>query len=221
VNLPVTDLHVRGTYHLIPSRFPTIGVLDQIASPSDLDAVMELESWTNDRICEEMGILHRIPRDEWVTGKPFSTVIMAAFCHPSPEGNRFNTSDRGAWYASMSIETAHAEVIYHRTAELEEVGVLETFVQVRAYIADFRGPFHDLRTAGGPADSEGGYSESQRLATRLFDSGSNGLIYYSVQDPGGENIACFRPSMVRNPRAGGFYEYRWAGSREPSRRKLD
>ena len=62
---------------------------------------------------------------------------MAAFCHPRPGGGRFSGPDRGAWYASLTLETAHAEVIYHRTAELAEIGVFETYVQERAYLADF------------------------------------------------------------------------------------
>jgi hypothetical protein len=64
------------------------------------------------------------------------------------------------------------------------------------------------------------YHESQAFARRLLQSGSNGVVYRSVRDPSGECIACFRPPLVRNVRAGGHYEFRWEGRAEPVVRKL-
>jgi hypothetical protein len=75
-------IHAVNTCRLVPSRYPTVGILDRVASPEDLPYIFELESWTNDCISDELGILHRIPPDEWVTGRPMASVIMAAFCHP-------------------------------------------------------------------------------------------------------------------------------------------
>src|SRR5689334_1631981 len=115
---PVTRVDLADTCRLIPTRYPAVGVFDHIVKADDLQAVLELETWTNDRISTELGILHRLPKREWVTGKPLSTVIMAAYCHPRPGGGRFNSSDRGAWYAATSLDAAHAEVSYHRSAEL-------------------------------------------------------------------------------------------------------
>ena len=91
---------------LVPSRYPTVGVFDRVASPDDLPELFELEGWTNDRLSAEAGLLHLIPRSEWVVG-PMSSVVMAAFCHPS-QGGRFNDEDRGAWYASRTLDTALA-----------------------------------------------------------------------------------------------------------------
>ena len=221
--IPMTALRLRNTCRLIPSRYPAAGILDAIASPEDLEAVIELESWTNDRISAELGVLHRIPREEWVTGRPMSTVIMAAFCHPRPTGGRFNGPDRGAWYASRDLETAHAEVIFHRTAELAEIGIFETHVQERAYRADFRARFHDLR---GEAPeyrryySPDSYVSSQKLGRDLLESGSNGIVYRSVRHRGGECLACFRPKLVGNVRPGEYFEYRWTGTPTPSVRRL-
>lgn len=220
---PTSPIRFTGTVRLIPSRYPSVGILDQVASPEDLDAIIELETWTNDRVSNEIGTLHRLPRDEWVLGKPMASVIMAAFCHPRREGGRFNGADRGAWYAGRSLTTAHAEVIYHRSEELEEVGVFDTFVQVRAYLADFHSLFVDIRERRpaferlyDPHD----YSASQTFARRLLDAGANGIVYRSVRDPRGECIACFRPHLVKNVRVGPHFEYRWNGNRNPSIRRL-
>jgi RES domain-containing protein len=211
---------LRNTVRLIPSRYPSTGILDTIARPEDLDAVIELESWTNDRISEQIGILHRIPGREWVTGKPMSTVVMAAFSHPRPSGGRFNSGERGAWYSSTSLDTAHAEVLFHRSQELSEVGVTDAYLEVRAYLADFRGPFHDLRQMSGAIFSKTSYAASQRLAADLLAAGSNGVIYPSVRRPEGTCIACFRPKLVANVRAGAHFGYTWEQGREPSIARL-
>jgi hypothetical protein len=207
------------------SRYPTAGLFDRVATLDDVDAVIELEGWTNDRISAELGLLSVLPRDEWVTGRAMSSVVMAAFCHPRPGGGRFNTEDRGAWYATRSLDTALAESVHRRTEELREVGGFETRVEMRVYLADFSARFHDIRGARrtstwrklyNPSD----YTASQRLAQQLLGSGSNGIVYRSVRDVSGECLVCFRPRLVRNVRVGGHYEFRWEGTEEPVVRRL-
>jgi hypothetical protein len=216
LNPDLRRIRWKDTCRLIPSRYPSKGILDRIASPRDLAQVFELESWTNDRISNELGVLNRVPPEEWITG-PQASVVMAAFCHPRPDGGRFNSAERGAWYAARHLETAHAEMAYHRTRELAEVGVFETSVQMRLYLADFSAPFHDLRAETFDPRS---YVESQKLARELFQSGSNGVIYRSVRDGGGECVACFRPKLVGNVRPDAHFEYRWTGGPTPAIRRL-
>jgi len=220
---PETQIQWTDTCRLVPSRYPSVGILDQVASAKDLPLIFELESWTNDRISNELGLLHRIPEEEWVVGKAMASVIMAAFCHPRPTGGRFNGSDRGAWYAGDSIDTAHAEAVYHRTAELAEVGVFETRLQMRLYLADFDAAFHDVRPdarENRPLHDPNSYTVSQAFARELLESGSNGVLYRCVRRAGGECIACFRPSLVLRVRQGPHFEYRWEGTRTPVIRKL-
>jgi hypothetical protein len=207
----------------VPSRYPSIGPFDRVASAADLAELIELESWTNDRLSGQLGILTTIPRDEWVVGRPMASVVMAAFCHPPIEGARFSGPDRGAWYAARTIETALAESIYHRTRELAEVGAFETRVEMRLYHADFRARFHDVRgerPAFRRLHDPDDHAASQALGRRLLEEGSNGIVYRSVRDRGGECLACFRPALVLNVRIGGYYEYRWEGSPTPRVRRL-
>jgi hypothetical protein len=195
-----------------------VGLFDRVASSEDLEAVLELEGWTNDRISNELGLLHTIPRDEWVTGRAMASVVMAAFCHPSPRGARFSSDRRGAWYAGRTLATAIAESVFHRTAELEDVGHFDTRVQLRLYHADVSAPFHDVR-GGGRAYAElhrpDSYERSQAFARELLEAGSNGIVYRSVRHEGGECIGCFRPALVQNVRVAAHYEYRWEGTRTP------
>lgn len=207
----------------MPSRYPSVGILDRVAAPDDLAAVLELEAWTNDRLSTELGILHVLPREEWVVGQPHASVVMATFCHPAPGGARFSTAERGAWYAARSLETALAESVYHRTRELAEVGGFDTRVQMRLYHADFGAPFHDLR--GRAAEFPGAYAAddyaaSQALARTLLADGSNGIVYDSVRHAGGQCLACFSPPLVRNVRVAAHYEYVWEGTPSPRVRRL-
>lgn len=220
---PVTYIDAVDTCRLIRTRYPTVGVFDEVASADDLQAILELETWTNDRVSTQFGVLHRLPKREWVVGKPLSTVVMAAYCHPKPTGGRFNTSQRGAWYAATSLDTAHGEIAYHATAELAEIGAFDTRMEFRLYLADFHSDFHDVRAdtpqnaaVHHPTD----YSASQALAQELLAVRSNGVIYRSVRKKGGECLACFRPKLIQNLRPDVHFEYRWEGRREPVVRRI-
>ena len=207
----VARINWRDTARLIASRFPTVGIFDRVASPEDLEAVLELESWTNDRVNAEIGVLHAVPPDEWVTDRPMASVVMAAYCHPNPNGTRFGGPDRGVWYAARRVDTAIAESLFHRGRELQEIGVSDARLEMRLYHADFHTSFHDLRGSRSfeRALDPDSYVVSQALAKRMFDAGSHGLVYPSVRHTGGDCVACFRPPLVLNVRAVAHYELRW------------
>jgi hypothetical protein len=218
----LSRLHGQVAHRLIPSRYPPVGILDRVSSPEDLEAVFELEAWTNDRVSQELGLLYGIPREEWIFG-PNATVVMAAFCHPRPDGGRFNDASRGAWYAAFELETAQAEIVYHKTKELAEVGVFETRVQYREYVGRFWGEFHDLRLSKrefAPYHDPNSYEHSQKLAVALLQNGSNGILYRSVRRAGGECIACFHPALVKEVRQSAHFELSWQGSPTPQIRRL-
>jgi hypothetical protein len=217
-----TAISWRDTHRLIPSRYPPIGPFDRVASASDLHALFELEGWTNDRVSTELGVLTILPEEEWVTG-PMASVVMAAFCHPRAGGGRFSSQTRGAWYAARSLRTALAESIYHRTRELAEIGGFDTRVEMRLYLADLRGAFHDLRPpnpAFTPLFDPDSYEASQKMGEHLLAEGSNGIVFRSVRDPRGQCVACFRPGLVQRVRIAGHFEYRWEGTPEPIVRPL-
>jgi RES domain-containing protein len=219
IDAPLTRMRLTDTHRLIPSRYPPIGIFDTIAAPEDLQTILELEGWTDDRVAAKLGVIRRIPRAEWAIDRPLASVIMAAFCHPHPRGGRFNSADLGAWYAARSLDTAHAEIIHHRTRELEEVGVLDARVEMRDYLANMDAQFHDIRAdddAFAPLYDPDSYAASQAFAGPLRAGGSNGVLYRSVRHAGGECVACFRPLLVANVRQAAHFEYRWSGRRTPT-----
>ena len=217
---PVTLVRQIDTHRLIPSRHLPRGdsVLAEIADDdADLEAIFALDSATNDRLLAEYTPLPGIGVDELVFSVPGSAVINASFCHPHPLGARFSGPDRGAWYAGFELATSQAEVGFHKTVQLAEVGRFEDSVTYDDYLADFSASLHDLRRARGvraclDPDS---YVASQALAERLLEAGSLGVVYPSVRHQGGTCVACFRPALVGNVRRARRYRFTWDGKPEP------
>ena len=214
------------THRLIPSRHAAGGdtVFLRIADDDEhLRAIFELDAATNDRLLAEH---HRFPGigvEELVFGVPFAHVVNAAFCHPHPLGSRFNSPDRGAWYAGVALKTSQAEVAFHKKVELAEIGWTdEELVTYDDYLADFSAAFHDLRHARGFAAclDPRSYVASQSLAERLLESGALGVVYPSVRDEGGTCLACFRPALVANVRRDATYRFTFRGTAAAAIAKL-
>ena len=209
------------THRLIPARFSDdpIAVLGIIAEDdADLAALARLESLTDEQVLAENDLLPDIGVQELVFGVPHARVINGAFTHANPFGSRFNGPTRGAWYAGFEIETSRAEIAFHRTVHLAEIGQFQDEAIYVDYLADFGGEFHDLRKASAFAvclDPDS-YVQSQTLAERLLPAGSLGILYPSVRYADGTCLACFRPAMVSNVRTGLKYRFIWTGEPRPA-----
>lgn len=217
----LTNLRQFDTCRLIPSRFADIedSVLTPLAEDDDmLRDLFDLDNATNERLRGECGGLPGIGPDELVFGVPFFRIINAAFCYPRPEGSRFNDGDRGAWYCAFDIETALAEVCFHKAVEYQEINRFDDSVSYQCMLADFTSTFHDLRgnNACPKCLDPASYVDSQALAAELLECGSMGIIYPSVRHDGGTCLACFRPALVGNVRKGQAYRLTWAGSPVPA-----
>lgn len=158
--------------------------------------MLELEARTNPRINEELGALALIPSAERAVG-PGSTVIMAPFAHPNPDGSRFSDGRFGVFYAAHRLPTAIAEVRYHRERFMRASHEVAQTLELMLYEATIRGNFHDIRASANRGwYSPVSYAKSQPLGVRLHKSGSDGIAYRSVRDPSGENLAVLRPSRI-------------------------
>ena len=205
---------------MIPSKYSENGdsVLVRIADDDDhLQSIFDLDHATNDRLFAENDLLPGIGVDELVFSVPSYRIINAAFTHAHPLGSRFNGPDRGAWYAGFALETSQAEVAWHKSLELAEIGWLNESVTYDDYLADFGGEYHDIRGDDNFSDclSADSYVASQGLADRLLAEDSPGVIYPSVRHAGGDCLACFRPALVGNVRKSARYRFTWTGKSEP------
>jgi hypothetical protein len=189
----------RPSHRLIPSQFPPIGLFETVTRVSDLEAVMELVGWTNDRLVADR--IQRLPQAEWVYGTPNASIVMAAFLHVAPGGMRFNGSDLGAWYAADDLRTAAAEVGHHLRREAVARGVAMMARSYRSYAATLIGDYLDIRGEEllRPDVYDGAsYAASQVLGEEVRSSGGAGILYDSVRLRGGVVIVAHRPRNIRD-----------------------
>lgn len=197
------------TTRLVPSRFPPIPAFDTVTNAADLNAVMFLEGWTNDRLVAPR--LARLSQDEWVFGRPNASVVMAAFLHASPAGSRFANSDLGAWYASTDLMTAVLEVANGVRKEIVLSALTHKVETYRQYLAHLGGDYvdilgrhpdyHDPDDATYPAPQAFG----QDVRSLGPASSVAGIRYESVRHPGHDNWVCFRPPQVLDVVQAGHY----------------
>lgn len=233
-DLPVSAPAWTPCHRLIASRYPTVGLYDEIARTEDLDVVFAIEALTNPRVRQELGVLSLVPPADRVSGAG-ATLIMAAFTHLNPEGSRFSDGSYGVYYAADTLDTAVAEVSHHRARFLARTDEPEIDVDLRWIQADLQQPVHDLR-ASSLADGGGStnptvdppypltadlaavydpehYAAGQALGRALRDIGCLALAYDSVRLVGGHCVAVFVPRALANARPVGHLSLHWDGRR--------
>jgi hypothetical protein len=211
---PLTELDWASSYRLVPSRFPPISLFERVASADEFDAVVAVEMLTNPRLRQEIGEIDLVEPDERVFG-PGSAPVMASFCHLNRDGSRFSDGSWGVYYAAARLETAVAEVSYHRERFLAATQQEAIDTDLRVYIAAVKKPLHDVRAPRWSAlHDSNDYATPQALARRLHAARSWGLVYRSVRDPGHDCIAALRPKAITLPvRQGPHVTLRWNGLR--------
>jgi hypothetical protein len=215
MSIPVTQVTWLPCWRIIPSRFPPIQLFERVTDPADLEAVLHLESLTNDRIRAEVGLLELVPPEDRLAG-PGTSAIMAAFTHLNPAGSRFSDGSYGVYYAGNTLETAIAETRYHRENFMRATMEVPMDLDMRVYLADVDAQLHDLRgmrethaSVYAPDD----YSAAQALGRELRTQGSWGIAYESVRQDGGECVGVFRPPALRHCRQERHLCYVWDGLR--------
>ena len=209
--VPTAHVEWSPAHRIVASRFPPVGPWDRIAQPEDAEALAEIEGLTNPRIRAELGTLSLIPRNRWAAG-PGSTPIMAAFTHLNPEGSRFSDGSFGALYVSNTVETAIQETVYHRERFLRRTREPPLQVQMRRYVTSVSRRLHDVRGGFPQIHDPDDYGASQRLGRALRRAGSDGVVYDSVRNRGGECAAAFWPDCVAPFVQATHYAYVWDGA---------
>jgi len=85
---------------------------------------------------------------------------------------------------------------------------------MRVYAVDLGASLHDIRgqREALPAPYHpSSYAVSQETARNLRNAGSDGIVYESVRDSGGECAAVFRPRLLSNCRQERHLCYVWDG----------
>ena len=207
---------IEWQYHrLINSAFPPIDLFEDIADPADWELLAAAESKTNPRLAETIGNLELVPGARRVTG-PGASYVMAPFVHASPDRpGRFHTGTFGAFYGARHYETALFETLHHTArfcaATAEAPGWI---ADLRELIGEISATLDDLRAGDHAAllDPDD-YGASHAFAIEARGRDSDGIVYPSVRDAGGECFAAFYPDVMSIPVQGRHICYHWDGER--------
>ena len=184
------------THRLIPSRFPPINTFETVSRPEDLERVLELEGWTNDRLVASR--LKRLLASEWVYGRTNASVVMAAFLHGSPQGTRFAGPELGAWYAASAMATAVLDIANGIRREIALSALQQKTEDLREYTARLAGKYVDIR--GDRPDlhdpDPASYPVTQAFGRHVRSGPHAGIVYDSVRHPGGTNWVAYRPGCI-------------------------
>ncbi len=209
--------HVRAdqTVRIIPTLYPPLDLFEGLAPPEDWEALIELESITNDRLRDEIGDISLLPEEERVAG-PGATTIMAAFTHPG--ASRFSDGSYGVYYAALDLLTAVCESAHSREVFFADSAEPPTSFDMRAFYGTIDGCLHDVRGGYPEVHDPNSHLEAQVLGRRLRQESSYGVVYDSARRKQGECIAVFRPSILKNEKSshtwqGPLLKYHWDGER--------
>lgn len=213
---PLSHISWEPCWRIVSSSFPPRGLFDRVSSQEDLELVLKIEGLTNDRLRNEIGELALVPEEESIYGEGTNS-IMAAFTHLNPIGSRFADGSYGVYYAAESIDTAIAETRFHKERFLRATREDPIDVDMRSYASNINGDVHDIRgqqeirrEVYDPNPEH--YGTAQALAKSLRSNDSNGIVYDSVRDQGGECVAVFRPNLLSPAIQGEHFCYVWNGT---------
>ena len=205
----------KPSYRLVPSRFPPIQLFERVADPTDLDAVIAIESLTNDRLRDEIGEIRLVAPEDRLSG-PGTSPIMAAFTHVNPEGGRFTDGTFGAYYAAHDLHTAACESAYHREIFLSRTKEAPGEIDMRCYHANLSAELVDIRGRQKKRPElydPKSYLRSQPFARAVRAKGAMGIVWDSVRNPGRECVAVFKPRALKPAIQGPHLAFVWDGER--------
>lgn len=220
--IPVVTEAFPTTVRLVTTARLRQAVLAPLVDGADeLAALAEIEGATSARLTAEERGIAGLAANELVYDVPHARFINASFAYARPrQPNRFNGSDRGAWYAALDVATCLSEVGYHLTRMLADAGDYRAVVEYAEMFCSLAGAFLDLRRLPGHpalgAEEAAAYPVGNALARSARAAGLNGIIYPSVRHPGGTCLAALRPAAVQSVRQGAVYRMTWTGDPSPS-----
>ena len=205
-DISVSRVEWKGAVRIIRSAFPPIDLFEDIADPADWPLLISAEQKTNPRIMATIGNLELVPIDRRVGGNGAS-YLMAPVTHVSTDRpSRFTDGSYGVLYVGDRFETALFETIHHHARFMARTGEAPGWTsQFREIVMSVDADLHDLRAADAeptPMLDPDSYAASQALAANLRGAGSDGLVYPSIRNPGGECVALFYPDCASNPLQG-------------------
>jgi hypothetical protein len=142
---------------------------------------------------------------------------MAPFTHLSADSpSRFSAGSFGVLHAGRTFEVALFETMHHHARFMAATGQPPGWTsQFREIVLDVDASLHDLRGIAGTESvlAPDDYAASQALGASLRALGSDGIVWPSVRQPGGECVGLFYPDRATLPTQGRHLDYHWDGAR--------
>lgn len=189
-------------YRIIPSKYPTVDLFDDVADAGDFDALHELQALTNPRLSHSA-----------VAGNNY---INAPFAHRNPEGSRFSNGSFGIFYAGCSEAVCIAETRYHTAKFLNETGEPAQELDMRMIVTRLDAKLHNLsgKQKIFPRyylDTD--YRASQAFGLDLYNQNADGIRYSSVRHRDHDNAyAVFNEQVLSHARQSIHLVYVWDGT---------
>lgn len=213
--IPVVKVEWRQASRIIRSLYPPIDLFEDIADPADWSLLISAEMKTNPRLMDSIGNLDLIPAGRRVRGQGAS-YLMAPFTHASTDRpSRFSGGGFGVFYAGKTFEVALFETMHHHAVFMAATAQAPGWTsQFREIVLDVDASLHDVRTLGAtsPILAANDYTAAQALGLELRALGSDGIVYPSVRQPGGECVGLFYPDRASLPIQGRHLDYHWDGA---------
>lgn len=206
----------RAAVRIIRSRYPPIDLFEDIADPADWPLIISAEQKTNPRLITSIGNLDLVPVHRRVAG-PGASYLMAPFTHISKDRpSRFSDGSYGILYVAHEFETALFETMHHHARFMADTNQEAGWTsQFRELVMDVTATLHDCRILAltDPVLSPDHYSAAQALGASLRAWGSDGIVYPSIRNPGGQCAGLFYPDLASPPIQGRHLDYHWNGVR--------
>jgi len=202
---------------IVAERYPPIDLFERVsADPRVWEALIAAEDGVNPRLRDQAGEIRLVPLEERISG-PGASFVMASFTHLNPTGSRFSDGSYGVYYAARALRTAIRETAYHFGRYAGAAGDEPRYESMRVLVGRIDNRFADV--ASLPAVQRAkilapeSYADSQPFGAALRAAGSNGVVYASVRDAGGQCVGAFRPRAVGIPVQARHLRYHWDGAR--------
>lgn len=202
----------RRHYRLVSSQFPPISLFEDYVDAELMQAVFLVEARTNPRLRNQVGELSMVAKEDLLLGEGASPV-MAAFTHIGRK-SRFSDGSFGVYYAAKSIDTAIAEVKFHRARFLKFTNEPPMKLTLRSYVGRLQKPLLDIRDSGYKrycSPDTKTYPRCHKFSAKMRAAKAWGLLYPSVRDGRGECAAFYRPPAVGIPKQGKHFAIFWDG----------
>lgn len=202
---------------IIAWRYPPVDLFERVSpDPAVWEALIAAEALVNPRVRDDAGEIRLVVPGERVSG-PGASYVMAAFTHRNPKGSRFSDGSYGVYYAARELHTAIRETAYHFGRFATDSRDGPRYEDMRVLVGRIDNRFADVASLppGRRAKilAPDSYADSQPFGAALRAAGSNGPVYPSVRDPGGQCVGALRPKAIGVPVQGKHLKYHWDGSR--------